>query len=114
GANSAIRETDLESKGNSFSRGVAQPGSAPALGAGGPRFKSARPDQNLPLYQRILELQALIATFGGFTPLHSSSRNTAAVSLEVTSMQLSLAWLLHRRAELPANSHLPVSLSARI
>jgi hypothetical protein len=25
-------------------RGVAQPGSAPALGAGGPRFKSARPD----------------------------------------------------------------------
>src|SRR5579863_7203368 len=30
-------------------RGVAQPGSAPALGAGGPRFKSARPDQSLPL-----------------------------------------------------------------
>src|SRR5260370_5120256 len=28
-----------------ISRGVAQPGSAPALGAGGPRFKSARPDQ---------------------------------------------------------------------
>ena len=28
------------------SRGVAQPGSAPALGAGGPRFKSARPDQS--------------------------------------------------------------------
>jgi hypothetical protein len=28
-------------------RGVAQPGSAPALGAGGPRFKSARPDQFL-------------------------------------------------------------------
>src|SRR5260370_9084269 len=29
-------------------RGVAQPGSAPALGAGGPRFKSGRPDQSLP------------------------------------------------------------------
>src|SRR6267143_3313810 len=28
-------------------RGVAQPGSAPALGAGGPRFKSGRPDQNI-------------------------------------------------------------------
>jgi hypothetical protein len=28
------------------SRGVAQPGSAPALGAGGRRFKSYRPDQN--------------------------------------------------------------------
>src|SRR6201997_3314710 len=28
-------------------RGVAQPGSAPALGAGGPRFKSARPDHLL-------------------------------------------------------------------
>ena len=26
-------------------RGVAQPGSAPAWGAGGPRFKSGRPDQ---------------------------------------------------------------------
>ena len=26
-------------------RGVAQPGSAPAWGAGGRRFKSARPDQ---------------------------------------------------------------------
>src|SRR5882724_6728618 len=26
-------------------RGVAQPGSAPALGAGGQRFKSSRPDQ---------------------------------------------------------------------
>jgi hypothetical protein len=31
---------------NRDSRGVAQPGSAPALGAGGPRFKSARPDQS--------------------------------------------------------------------
>jgi hypothetical protein len=30
----------------SYRRGVAQPGSAPALGAGGPRFKSARPDHS--------------------------------------------------------------------
>jgi hypothetical protein len=30
-----------------FCRGVAQPGSAPALGAGGRRFKSSRPDQIL-------------------------------------------------------------------
>ena len=30
-------------------RGVAQPGSALALGARGPRFESARPDQDLPL-----------------------------------------------------------------
>src|SRR5208283_2409749 len=29
-------------------RGVAQPGSAPALGAGGPEFKSRRPDHLLP------------------------------------------------------------------
>ena len=28
-----------------FHRGVAQPGSAPALGAGSPQFKSGRPDQ---------------------------------------------------------------------
>src|SRR5512140_3695026 len=32
-----------------FPRGVAQPGSAPALGAGGRRFKSSRPDQHLEL-----------------------------------------------------------------
>src|SRR6266404_7261098 len=32
-------------------RGVAQPGSAPALGAGGPEFKSRRPDHLLPLCQ---------------------------------------------------------------
>jgi hypothetical protein len=31
-------------------RGVAQPGSAPALGAGGPEFKSRRPDQKYPPY----------------------------------------------------------------
>ena len=31
---------------NQISRGVAQPGSAPALGAGGRRFKSYRPDQS--------------------------------------------------------------------
>jgi hypothetical protein len=30
---------------NQQSRGVAQPGSAPALGAGGRRFESYRPDQ---------------------------------------------------------------------
>jgi hypothetical protein len=29
-----------------FIRGVAQPGSAPALGAGGRQFKSDRPDHN--------------------------------------------------------------------
>jgi hypothetical protein len=28
-------------------RGVAQPGSAPALGAGGPRFESGHPDHHL-------------------------------------------------------------------
>ena len=33
---------------------------------------------------------------GGFTPLQSSSLNAAAASLEVTPMQLALAWLLQR------------------
>ena len=33
-----------------FSRGVAQPGSAPALGAGGRWFESSRPDQSKPLH----------------------------------------------------------------
>ena len=40
---------------NRQSRGVAQPGSAPALGAGGRRFKSYRPDQYPLQHQRILE-----------------------------------------------------------
>src|SRR5712692_2957327 len=39
-------ESALESRSTSC-RGVAQPGSAPALGAGGPRFKSGRPDHLL-------------------------------------------------------------------
>ena len=30
---------------HNFKRGVAQPGSAPALGAGGRRFKSSRPEK---------------------------------------------------------------------
>jgi aryl-alcohol dehydrogenase-like predicted oxidoreductase len=33
---------------------------------------------------------------GGFTPLQSSALNEAAASLEVTPMQLALAWLLYR------------------
>jgi len=33
---------------------------------------------------------------GGFTPLQSSALNEAAASLQVTPMQLALAWLLHR------------------
>ena len=39
----AVHGSGLESV-EQLCRGVAQPGSAPALGAGGPRFKSARPD----------------------------------------------------------------------
>jgi hypothetical protein len=39
------REGTVESM-RSACRGVAQPGSAPALGAGGPEFKSRRPDQS--------------------------------------------------------------------
>ncbi|MGD0130830.1 MAG: aldo/keto reductase family oxidoreductase [Bryobacteraceae bacterium] len=33
---------------------------------------------------------------GGFTPLQSSELNRAAASLDVTPMQVALAWLLHR------------------
>ena len=33
---------------------------------------------------------------GGFTPLQSSTLNSAAVSLRVTPMQIAIAWLLHR------------------
>ena len=37
---------------------------------------------------------------GGFTPLQSSELNAAAASLDVTPMQLALAWLLHRSASI--------------
>jgi hypothetical protein len=43
---SFIIESHIIERSRNDSRGVAQPGSAPALGAGGPRFKSARPDQS--------------------------------------------------------------------
>jgi pyridoxine 4-dehydrogenase len=33
---------------------------------------------------------------GGFTPLQSSALDAAAASLQITPMQLALAWLLHR------------------
>src|SRR5712692_1403138 len=46
-------------------RGVAQPGSAPALGAGGPRFESARPDQFLQslTFGAVLSLPPTVAVF---------------------------------------------------
>ena len=37
---------------------------------------------------------------GGFTPLQSSALDAAAASLKVTPMQLALAWLLHRSANI--------------
>ncbi len=43
-----------------LSRGVAQPGSAPALGAGGPRFESARPDH---IFQRVTAVTVIAPTF---------------------------------------------------
>ena len=48
-------------------RGVAQPGSAPALGAGGPEFKSRRPDQSFLLLTSISQkpFPALWGKFGG-------------------------------------------------
>ena len=42
-------ERKMGNRYNQKSRGVAQPGSAPALGAGGRRFKSNRPDHFLPV-----------------------------------------------------------------
>jgi aryl-alcohol dehydrogenase-like predicted oxidoreductase len=37
---------------------------------------------------------------GGLTPLQSSALDTAAASMQVTPMQLALAWLLHRSANI--------------
>jgi aryl-alcohol dehydrogenase-like predicted oxidoreductase len=37
---------------------------------------------------------------GGFTPLQSSTLETVAVSLESTPMQVALAWLLQRSANI--------------
>jgi hypothetical protein len=47
---SQVHGSGLESV-EQLCRGVAQPGSAPALGAGGRRFKSYRPDQLLLSFQ---------------------------------------------------------------
>ena len=37
---------------------------------------------------------------GGFTPLQSSVLNATAASLQATPMQVALAWLLHRSANI--------------
>src|SRR3989475_831701 len=46
GASPLRKQSAIIEKTHHQSRGVAQPGSAPALGAGGRRFKSYRPDQS--------------------------------------------------------------------
>src|SRR3954468_11200547 len=42
------------------SRGVAQPGSAPALGAGGHRFESCRPDQTIQVVSLSTKSQSVV------------------------------------------------------
>jgi pyridoxine 4-dehydrogenase len=55
---------------------------------------------------------------GGFTPLQSSELNAAAASLNVTPMQVALAWLLHRSPNIllipgtSSRTHLRENLSA--
>jgi pyridoxine 4-dehydrogenase len=55
---------------------------------------------------------------GGFTPLQSSELNAAAASLNVTPMQVALAWLLHRSPNIllipgtSSRAHLRENLSA--
>src|SRR6266852_570423 len=58
----------------SLHRGVAQPGSAPALGAGGPRFKSARPDHLLLCFQFTLADTVCIRGDEGLYWLRISSK----------------------------------------
>jgi hypothetical protein len=53
---------------NHDSRGVAQPGSAPALGAGGPRFKSARPDQTSNINSKARPTQRRVPSGGSVRP----------------------------------------------
>jgi uncharacterized protein (DUF433 family) len=50
GKTARLPGSGLESNGSKECRGVAQPGSAPALGAGGRRFKSSRPDHYFPYF----------------------------------------------------------------
>ena len=66
-------ESALESRSTSC-RGVAQPGSAPALGAGGPRFKSARPDHLLLCFQFTLADTVCIRGDEGLYWLRISSK----------------------------------------
>ena len=55
---------------NRCSRGVAQPGSAPALGAGGRAFKSPRPDQP----KRLMQLRDALTNY--VTGVPPSSNDT--------------------------------------
>ena len=45
-------------------RGVAQPGSAPALGAGSRRFKSSRPDHHNRIVFRVVVIEPIKWPFG--------------------------------------------------
>src|SRR5438093_1049842 len=59
GASPLRKQSAIIEKTHHQSRGVAQPGSAPALGAGGRRFKSYRPDQHLLHFHRPREARTL-------------------------------------------------------
>ncbi len=55
-----------------YYRGVAQPGSAPALGAGSRRFKSSRPDQDLlnGIFGHTKSRKHLVGIFDSFSKFH--------------------------------------------
>src|SRR6184192_2698183 len=74
GASPLRKQSAIIEKTHHQSRGVAQPGSAPALGAGGRRFKSYRPDQSIPLTTKHYEIRPTSTCTGAWVLLGSNKR----------------------------------------
>ena len=85
-------------------RGVAQPGSAPALGAGGRRFESSRPDQSTTYVMFPPDLRTCFGgnvSFSQFIKERQYLRNVSPATVEW--YRQSFAWLC---AESPSDADL--------
>src|SRR5579872_4506691 len=92
-----------------FRRGVAQPGSAPALGAGGPRFKSGRPDHSSFLALRKIRSNGVLYVGQRFTPSVAQFKST-----DFSNWPRSAKFLVtYRKCALFASSKILCTVSTR-
>ena len=78
-------------------RGVAQPGSAPALGAGGHRFKSCRPDQSFPNQINIAYLSEVPRATLGISPAGSRCAHACKTAQVILRPQVRIEWRIRAR-----------------